>query len=220
VGWNLKSLKGLLKNGGQLDNLDLSEMVYVGKVRVIGKPNIGREVKMEQVEKKTKNKNNNKRKGYLIVRLNENKTKPVVSKHFGIDELTHSRTALRRNIDNKQYTQNVYDNAVFLADNVLEKIRLEFNSPVILSSWFRCVTLNNLIGGNKHSYHLKGSAVDIIKGYNKETPKLSVIFEYIKNNLEFDQLIWEHGDKNEPGWIHVGLNRRGKNRKQVLYVGV
>jgi hypothetical protein len=81
--------------------------------------------------------------------------------------------------------------------------------PFKVNSWFRSAALNQILGGSKTSDHMTGRAVDITTENNKK------VFDFIRNNLTFDQLIWEEGDDNQPAWIHVSY-REGNNRNQVL----
>jgi zinc D-Ala-D-Ala carboxypeptidase len=88
-------------------------------------------------------------------------------------------------------------------------------APIYVSSFFRSAQVNKAVGGSMTSQHCKGEAIDIDcdvygNGTNKE------VFEYIKNHLPFDQLIWEFGTDENPAWVHVSLRRDNKNRKQVL----
>ena len=100
-----------------------------------------------------------------------------------------------------------------LAKNVFEPLRIFFDEPIRVNSFFRSEALNIKVGGSKTSQHCKGEAFDIdaLNGItNKE------LFDYILNNLEFDQLIWEYGDEKNPDWVHVSLKMNGQNRGQVL----
>jgi zinc D-Ala-D-Ala carboxypeptidase len=93
-----------------------------------------------------------------------------------------------------------------LCENVFEPLRLYLNTPIKISSGFRCLQVNRLIGGSATSQHTKGEAMDLqinAKGFN-----------FIKDKLEFDQLIWEFGNDEQPSWVHVSFSSR--NRKQVL----
>lgn len=105
----------------------------------------------------------------------------------------------------------------YVASNTFDKIREHFGKPLIVSSFYRSLKLNTAVGGSKTSQHLTGEAIDI-EGTGNVTNKM--IFDWAKANLEFDQLIWEFGTKDEPGWVHISLKAKGKNRKQVLYIGV
>ena len=134
--------------------------------------------------------------------------------HFTIEELYDSATAKRLGINNKPTIQKMI-NLVYLAAFVLEPLRVAMGRPINISSGFRCEQLNKAVGGVYNSQHLKGQAADInIEGDMAFGRK---VFDYIKNHLTFDQLIWEH-DKKGTYWVHVSyvFPDFGKNRKQVI----
>ena len=134
--------------------------------------------------------------------------------HFSIEELYASDTANRLGINNKPTIQKMI-NLVYLAAFVLEPLRVAMGRPINISSGFRCEQLNKSVGGVYNSQHLKGQAADIsIEGDMAFGRK---IFDYIKNHLTFDQLIWEH-DKKGTYWVHVSyvFPDFGKNRRQVI----
>jgi hypothetical protein len=131
-----------------------------------------------------------------------------LSAHFNLAEFTRSESAKRHNVSN-QPTKEHLDNIKILCERVLEPLRMKFG-PIIISSGYRSKVLNHYIGGSLKSQHCEGKAADIdIEDMGGATNK--EIFEYIKNNLEFDQLINEFNYS----WVHVSYNL-GKNRKQVL----
>ena len=101
-----------------------------------------------------------------------------------------------------------------LAENVFQPIRDHFNVPIHISSGYRSLELNKAIKGAKTSQHVLGQAVDIDMDGTEITNKQ--VFDYIKKNLEFDQLIWEFGTDNNPAWVHVSFNSKGRQRKQIL----
>lgn len=125
-----------------------------------------------------------------------------------LSELKQSETANRLGITNNPSTEQL-SNLKELSDNVLFKLRKVVKDWDITSG-FRSGAVNEAIGGVQNSQHLEGKAVDFKCSNAKE------VFEYIRKNIEFDQLIWEKGDAVKPGWIHVSFNT-GKNRKQVIY---
>ena len=129
-----------------------------------------------------------------------------ISKHLSLKEVVRSNTAIKKGIDNNP-TKEHLDNLIRLADNVFEPLREYINKPINVSSGYRSEALNKLIGGASGSQPSKGEALDLDNGklLNK------IMFEYIKDNLEFDQLI----NEQDYSWIHVSY-REGKNRKQVL----
>lgn len=132
-------------------------------------------------------------------------------KYFTIEELSASQTANKKGIDNTP-TEEHKINLKALVDNVLDKTREWYGQPIIVTSGYRNNELNNSIGGVKKSQHSNGQAADIVAKNMKDNAKL---FQYIKNNLQYDQLIWEKGNDTNPSWIHVSYTNK-INRKQVL----
>ncbi|MDF1674016.1 MAG: D-Ala-D-Ala carboxypeptidase family metallohydrolase [Vicingaceae bacterium] len=135
-----------------------------------------------------------------------------ISKHISYKEATHSNTATRRGIKNLPSDKHIVA-MKSLAKNVFEPVRVHFDKPIRVNSFFRSVALNKAIGGSSTSQHCKGEAIDLdaTKGFTNKQ-----IYNYIKDNLEFDQLIWEFGTDKEPDWVHVSYRADGKNRKQQL----
>jgi zinc D-Ala-D-Ala carboxypeptidase len=129
-----------------------------------------------------------------------------LSKHVTLAEFENSPTATTHGINNKMNESQIAS-AKLLCENVFEPLRLYLNIPIRISSGFRSVQVNRKIGGSTSSQHCKGEAMDIkidAKG-----------FYFIKDKLEFDQLIWEFGNDEQPSWVHVSYKKSG-NRKQVL----
>ena len=137
-----------------------------------------------------------------------------VTMHFTIEELYASETAKRLGIDNTPSVQKMI-HLVYLAAYVLEPLRVAMNRPIHISSGYRCEKLNKAVGGVYNSQHLKGQAVDIDIEGDMEFGKK--VFNYIKDHLPFDQLIWEH-NKSGTYWVHVSFvfPDFGRNRKQVI----
>jgi hypothetical protein len=134
--------------------------------------------------------------------------------HFTIEELCASDTAKKKGIANKPNTQQMI-NLVYLAAYVLEPLRMAMGEPIKIGSGFRSQALNKEVGGVWNSQHTKGQAVDLcIDGDLKKGKKW---FNYIKDHLPFDQLIWEHNAKGTY-WVHVSFVYPdfGKNRHQVI----
>jgi zinc D-Ala-D-Ala carboxypeptidase len=137
-----------------------------------------------------------------------------ISPHLNLAELTRSETAKRNGIDNTPTAEHL-ENFKLLADKVFEPIREHFKTPIFISSGYRSKELNELIKGSATSQHCKGQAIDIdMDGGNGEVTN-RMIFDFIKNKVDFDQLIWEFGTDFNPDWVHVSYVK-GKNRKQKL----
>ena len=136
-----------------------------------------------------------------------------ISKHITYKEGTRSVTALRLGIEN---VPNDYElqNMELIAEKVFEPLREAVNGPIKINSFFRCEELNKAIGGSSRSQHCQGRAIDIddVYGYVSN----SYMYYYIKDNLDFDQLIWEFGTDTEPDWVHVSYVDSDSNRKRCL----
>jgi hypothetical protein len=137
-----------------------------------------------------------------------------ISKHLTFEECTHSETADKLEIVNNNPNLSVIENMKLLAEKIFEPIRSHFNAPIKVSSVFRSLSLNQAIKGSITSQHCSGEAMDIDTGDNGK-PSNKEIFDYIKKNLKFDQLIWEFGTDKNPSWVHVSYSRL-KNRGQIL----
>ena len=141
----------------------------------------------------------------------------TICPHLTLQEVIKSNTALRLNIDNyppEEYIQNIK----ILAGKVFQPLRDNFQTPIYISSGYRCLALNTAIGGSKSSQHCKGQAFDIDQDNKNAKVSNREVFYFIKNNLDFDQLIWEFGDSRNPDWVHVSYNTETpeNNSKQVL----
>jgi len=138
-----------------------------------------------------------------------------ISEHLDLSELIRSESAKRKGIDNTP-SADIIDNLKKLAENVFEPIRNNFRVPIIISSGFRCVKLNESIGGASSSQHCKGEAIDIDMDGTPNRVTNAMVFNYIKDKLEFDQLIWEFGNSENPDWVHVSYSHTGNQRKEIL----
>ena len=140
--------------------------------------------------------------------------KVPVTMHFTIEELYASDTAKRLGIDNTPNVQQMI-NLVYLAAYVLEPLRMAMDEPIKIGSGFRCQKLNKAVGGVYNSQHMKGQAADLC--IDGDIAKGKRWFNYIKDHLPFDQLIWEHNAKGTY-WVHVSFvfPDFGKNRHQVI----
>ena len=128
-----------------------------------------------------------------------------LSKHVTLAEFQDSSTATTHGINNKMNESQIAS-AKLLCENVFEPLRIHLNTPINISSAYRSVQLNKMIKGAIGSQHTKGEAMDIKVGAKG--------FNFIKDKLEFDQLIWEFGNDENPQWVHVSYSKI--NRKQVL----
>ena len=145
-----------------------------------------------------------------------------LSKNLALAEVTRSETAKRKGISNMPTPEHI-ENFKKLAENVFQPIRDHFGVPIRISSGYRSAALNKAIGGAgktvngvyiPSSQHCTGEAIDI--DMDGTTVTNAQIFNFIKDNLEFDQLIWEFGTDTNPDWVHVSYESTGKQRKQIL----
>ena len=133
--------------------------------------------------------------------------------HFSFVEMCASQRADEEGIKNNPFPE-ACDNLMALVDNVLDPARKALGKPICVNSGFRSEELNSLIGGSCRSQHLKGEAADIeLGGKTKEENK--VLFDWISENCEYDQLINEY----DYSWVHVSYKREGRNRKQKIKIG-
>lgn len=135
-----------------------------------------------------------------------------LSKNFTLAELCASDTAKAKGIRNEPGTQEIV-NLTALCTKVLQPLRDWWGREVKIGSGYRCQKLNAAVGGVKNSQHMSGQAADLCIDGDKD--KGMRWFSYIRNHLEFDQLIWEHNAKGNY-WVHVSYRADGKNRKQVI----
>ena len=136
-----------------------------------------------------------------------------ISPNLNLAEITRSDTAKRHGIDNTPTAEHL-ENFKLLADKVFEPIREHFKTPIFISSGYRSKALNSFIKGSLSSQHCMGQAIDI--DMDGTTVTNAQIFNFIKDNLEFDQMIWEFGTDTNPDWVHVSYESTGKQRKQIL----
>ena len=136
-----------------------------------------------------------------------------LSANFQLSELVKSQVAERKGLPNNPSPAHI-DNLKSLCINVLQPLRSEFDLPVYISSGYRSQELCIAIGSKITSQHAEGKAADLevvgVENYE--------LFMWIKNNLQFDQLILEFYKDGEPdsGWIHVSYDGKN-NRNQTLH---
>jgi len=138
-----------------------------------------------------------------------------ISTHLNLSEVTRSETAKRRGISNAPTAEHL-ENFKKLAENIFEPIREHFGVPIHVSSGYRSKELNSAIGGSLSSQHCQGEAIDIDMDGSSSGVTNADVYNFIKDNLEFDQLIWEFGTDKNPDWVHVSYESKGKQRKQKL----
>ena len=136
-----------------------------------------------------------------------------ISEHISFKEAMHSATAKRKGINNMPDPDAVAAMQK-LAENVFEPLRSFVGGPIKINSMYRSEELNKAIGGSKTSQHCKGQAIDIDDVYGHATN--AVMYEYIVENLDYDQIIWEFGDDDNPDWVHVSYVSKEKNRRRQL----
>jgi zinc D-Ala-D-Ala carboxypeptidase len=138
-----------------------------------------------------------------------------ISKYVSLKEAIRSRTASKFNIDNTPITDRHLEAMKNVATKVFDPTREHFGVPVGVSSFYRSPDLNRKVGGSKTSQHCNGEAMDLDADmFGKITNRQ--IYEYIRDNLEWDQMIWEYGNDDEPSWVHVSYKLNGKNKKELL----
>ena len=138
-----------------------------------------------------------------------------LSAHLSLAEVTRSDSAKRKGISNQPTPEHI-ENFKKLAEKVFEPIRKHFGVPIHISSGYRSKALNEAIGGSLTSQHCSGEAIDIDMDGSASGVSNADVFKYIKDHLEFDQLIWEFGTDKNPDWVHVSYESSGKQRKQIL----
>ena len=137
----------------------------------------------------------------------------MISKHISDREGVYSTTATRRGIDNTPDKEHL-DNMKLLAEKIFEPLRKWVGGPIRINSFYRGPELNRAIGGSSKSQHCKGQAMDIDdNGCHKTNAEM---YAWIKDNVEFDQMIWEFGDDDNPNWVHVSYVSPEENRNRCL----
>lgn len=139
-----------------------------------------------------------------------------ISENLSLIEVTRSSTAKRLGIDNTPTPEHLA-NLKLLAQKIFEPIRAHFGKPIGVSSGYRSAELNKATpGASTTSQHSSGEALDLDQDSTGTGITNKQVFDYIKNTLEFDQLIWEYGTDKNPDWVHVSYESKGKQRKQIL----
>ena len=137
----------------------------------------------------------------------------IISDHITYAEAIHSNTAKRKRIDNTPNPTQV-DAMKLTAELVFEPLREWVGGPIKVNSFFRSVALNEAIGGVSSSQHCKGQAIDLDDVYGRKSN--AEMYRWVKENLCFDQLIWEFGTDMNPNWIHISYVSKEENRNRCL----
>ena len=137
----------------------------------------------------------------------------MISKHISYKEGVYSITATRLGINNTPEDDQLHFMEI-IAEKVFEPLREWVGGPIKINSFYRCPELNKAIGGSATSQHCKGQAMDIDDTFGKATN--AEMYHWIKDNLDFDQMIWEFGSDDNPDWVHISYVSEDKNRNRCL----
>ena len=137
----------------------------------------------------------------------------MISKHVSYKEGVYSTTATRKGINNTPGDDQLHFMEI-IAEKVFEPLRDWVGGPIKINSFYRCPELNKAIGGSATSQHCKGQAMDIDDTLGRATN--AEMFNWIKENLDFDQMIWEFGNDDNPDWVHISYVSEEKNRNRCL----
>ena len=136
-----------------------------------------------------------------------------ISDHITLKEALRSNTARRLGIENMPDNDTLITMQI-TAEHIFEPLRNNFNEPIYISSFYRSPELNTAIGGSSRSQHCLGEAIDIDDVYGNKTN--AEMYNWIKDNLNFDQMIWEFGTDMNPNWVHVSYVSEEDNRNKCL----
>ena len=136
-----------------------------------------------------------------------------ISEHISLKEGIKSHTATRLNINNVPSDLDLI-NMKTIAEKVFEPLRKFVGGPIAINSFYRSPKLNSAIGGSTTSQHCIGCAIDIDDNYSYKTN--AEMFNYIKDNLDYDQMIWEFGNSENPDWVHISYVSEDANRRRCL----
>ena len=137
----------------------------------------------------------------------------MISEHVSYKEGVYSITATRLGIDNTPGDDQLH-NMELIAGKIFEPLRKFVGGPIKINSFYRCPDLNKAIGGSTTSQHCKGQAMDIDDTFGNATN--AEMYHWIKDNLSFDQMIWEFGDDDNPNWVHISYVSEEKNKNRCL----
>ena len=136
-----------------------------------------------------------------------------LTKHVSYKEGVHSITALRLGLKNDPSDKHL-QNMKLLSEKIFEPLRTHVGGPIKINSFYRGPELNEAIGGSKKSQHCHGQAMDIDDTFGHASN--AAMFDWIRDNLDYDQMIWEFGTDENPDWVHVSYVDPGSNRNRCL----
>jgi len=151
----------------------------------------------------------------MLLKVNQEKVekRKMLSKHVSLHEGVYSRTAERLGIKNDPTDEHLL-NMITISEKVFEPLRKHVGAPIKINSFYRGPELNKAIGGSSKSQHCHGQAMDIDDTYSYASN--AEMYKYIKDNLNFDQMIWEFGTDENPNWVHISYVSEDKNRNRCL----
>lgn len=141
-----------------------------------------------------------------------------ISNHITLAEATKSQTAIRKGIDNTP-PKEVIQNMIAVAEKCFEPLREWHGKPIGISSFYRSPALNRAVKGSPRSQHCKGQAIDIDADIFDNGLTNRQIYNWLVNNVDYDQIIWEYGTDDNPAWVHISYVSKEKNRRQQLRIG-
>jgi zinc D-Ala-D-Ala carboxypeptidase len=136
-----------------------------------------------------------------------------ISKHVSYKEGVYSNTAERLGLKNDPSDDHLF-NMIKIAENIFEPLRMHVGAPIKINSFYRGPELNKAIGGSAKSQHCHGQAIDIDDTFGHASN--AEMYKWIKENLDFDQMIWEFGTDENPNWVHVSYVNKKDNRNRCL----
>ncbi len=136
-----------------------------------------------------------------------------ISKHISLHEGVYSRTAERLGLKNNPTDDHLL-NMIEIAEKVFEPLRIHVGGPIKINSFYRGPELNKAIGGSSKSQHCHGQAIDIDDTFGHASN--AEMYNWIKANLDYDQMIWEFGTDQNPNWVHISYVSPEKNRNRCL----
>ena len=136
-----------------------------------------------------------------------------LTKHVSYKEGVHSITALRLGLKNDPSDKHL-QNMKLLSEKIFEPLRTHVGGPIKINSFYRGPELNKAIGGSEKSQHCHGQAMDIDDTFGHASN--AAMFDWIRANLDYDQMIWEFGTDENPDWVHVSYVDPGSNRNRCL----